>query len=116
MNTALVFTWTGPVVGREGHVVELWTESGEFFGKLTADGKCSEFEVFFSPSAPMNFAMVRGPLVSILEIVDSEAFRSLATKCLFLLEDWHYYTYATGEDTQPFIDRYVTVGSALGYI
>ena len=116
MDTALVFTWTGPVVGREAKVVDLWPESKDFFGKLAADGKCSEFEVFFSPSAPINFAMVRGPLVSILEIVNSESFRNLANKCLFLLEDWHYYTYVTGEDTEPFIDRYATVGSELGYI
>jgi hypothetical protein len=116
MDTALVFTWTGPVVGREAKVVDLWPESMEFFGKLAADGKCSDLEVFFSPSAPFNFAMVRGPLMSILEIIDSDAFRTLTNKCFYLLEDWHYYTYTTGESTQPFIDRFVTVGSELGYI
>ena len=116
MDTALVFTWTGSVVGREAKVVDLWSESRDFFGKLAADGKCSELEVFFSPSAPFNFAMVRGPLTSILEIVDSEAFRGLANKCLFLLEDWHYYTFVIEEETQSFVDLYATVGSDLGYI
>jgi hypothetical protein len=116
MDTALVFTWTRPVVGREAKVVELWPESRDFFGKLAVEGKCSELEGFFSPSAPINFAIVRGPLVSILEIVDSEEFRRLADKSFFLLEDWHYYTYVTGEQTQPFIDRFAAVGSELGYI
>jgi hypothetical protein len=116
MDTALVFTWTRPVVGREAKVVEMWPESRDFFGKLAADGKCSELEMFLSPSAPSNFALVRGPLVSILEIVDSDAFRSLASKFLFLLEDWHYYTYVTGEQTEPFIEQFATVGSELGYI
>jgi hypothetical protein len=52
----------------------------------------------------------------ILEIVDSDAFRDLTTKCPFLLEDWHSYTFVTGEQTQSFIDRYATVGGELGYI
>ena len=115
MDTALVFTWTGPVVGREAKVVELFPESKDFFGKA-ADGKCSELEVFFSPSAPFNFAMVRGSLVSILEIIDGDEFRTLADKCFFLLEDWHYFTYVTGEQTQPMFDRFATVGSELGFI
>jgi hypothetical protein len=78
MDTALVFTCTGPVVGREAKVVDLFEQSKDFFGKPAADGKCSELEVFFSPSAPFNFA--------------------------------------TGEQTQPFVDRFATVGSELGYI
>jgi hypothetical protein len=116
MDTALVFTWTGPVVGREAKVVDLFPESKEFFGKLAADGKCSELDVFFSPGAPFNFAMVRGSFMSIFEIIDSEEFRTLADKCFFLLEDWHFYTYVTGEQTQPFVDRFATVGTELGYI
>ena len=116
MDTALVFTWTRPVVGREAMVLELWPETKEFFGKLAADGKCTEIETFFSPSAPFNFAIVRGPLVSILEIVDSDAYRILASKYMFVLEDWHYYTYVTGDQTETFIDRYATVGGELGYI
>jgi hypothetical protein len=116
MDTAMVFTWTGPVVGREAKAVDLFPESKDFFGKLAADGKCSELEVFFSPSAPFNFAMVRGSLVSILEIIDSDEFRTLADKSFFLLEGWHYYTYVTGEQTLPLIDRFATVGTELGYI
>jgi hypothetical protein len=116
MDTALVFTWTRPMAGRESQVVDYWPESSDFFAKLAAEGKCSELEGFFSPSAPFNFAIVRGQLVSILEILDSEEFRKLATKGMFLLEDWHYYTCVTGEQTQPFIDRYATVGSELGYL
>jgi hypothetical protein len=60
--------------------------------------------------------MVRGSLVSILEIIDSDEFRTLADKCFFLLEDWHYYTYVTGEQTHLLIDRFATVGAELGYI
>lgn len=116
MDTALVFTWTGPVVGREAKVVDLFAESKDFFGKLAADGKCSELEVFFSPSAPFNFALVRGSFSSIFEIIDNDDFRTLADKCFFLLEDWHFFTYVTGEQTEPFVDRFATVGSELGYI
>jgi hypothetical protein len=54
--------------------------------------------------------------MSIFEIIDSEEFRTLADKCFFLLEDWHFYTYVTGEQTQPFVDRFATVGTDLGYI
>ncbi|HEX6568537.1 MAG TPA: hypothetical protein VF015_05205 [Acidimicrobiales bacterium] len=116
MDTALVFTWTGPVVGREAKAVELFGESKDFFGKLAADGKCSELEVFFSASAPFNFAMVRGSLMSIFEIIDNDEFRTLADKCFFLLEGWHYHTFVTGEQTEPFVDRFATVGTGLGYI
>jgi hypothetical protein len=116
MDTALVFTWTHPVFGREATVLRLWPETKEFFAKLAADGKCSELETFFSPSAPFNFAFVRGPMESIFEIVDSDFFRTLVTKYEFLMEDWHYYTYVTGDQTDTFIDRYMTVGTELGYI
>lgn len=70
----------------------------------------------FSPSVPFNFATVRGSLVSILEIIASDEFRALAANGSVLLEDWHYYTYVTGEQTQTFVDRFATVGTELGYI
>ena len=41
MDTALMFMWTGPVVGREAKVVSLWPESKECFGKVAADRHCS---------------------------------------------------------------------------
>lgn len=116
MDTALVFTWTGPVVGREAKAIDLFAESKDFFGKLAADGKCSELEVFFSPSAPFNFAMVRGSLVSIFEFIDTDEFRTFADKCYFLLEGWHYFTFVTGEQTQPFVERFAAVATELGYI
>ena len=116
MDTALVFTWTGPVVGRESKVVDLWLESKEFFGKLAADGKCSDLEGFFSSSAPFHFAMVRGPLMSILEVINNDTFRTLAYKSAYVLDDFHYYTYVTGEETQTFVDGFTTVGNELGYI
>jgi hypothetical protein len=58
---------------------------------------------------------VRGSRVSIPEIIDSDEFRGLAAKRFFLLEDWHYYTYVTGQQTQTFVDRFATVGTELGY-
>ena len=45
-NAALKISYTHPMVGRETEALEVFSDGLVMWGKLAADGKCAEPEVF----------------------------------------------------------------------
>ena len=58
MNCALIVTWRTPDPGREKLALGRWDEVNEYWGKLTAEGKCSVPEMFFFRIAACGWSRV----------------------------------------------------------
>lgn len=52
MKAALVVSWTGIRTGREAQAVEYGREVDDYWGKLAAEGKCSEPKWFWAMAGP----------------------------------------------------------------
>ena len=115
-KTALVFTYGLPIPGREAKALETFADSQTFFGKLAADGKCSEPEIFHRMYGG-GMMIVKAETPDILrDIMMMDEARMLVGRAMFTSADFAYEMYHTGEALMETMGMYATVGTDLGYL
>ncbi|HEY5663375.1 MAG TPA: hypothetical protein VIS05_04995 [Ilumatobacter sp.] len=112
MKYAYVVTWNGPVPGREMKALDYGAEVGEYWGKLAADGKCSEPEMFFFPDGH-GMWMVKGDFETLDQLWFAEAAQHLLAKGRWLLEDFGYEFVRTGDSVDQFLMFFAEVGKEM---
>ena len=114
MDSALVATWRTSVPGREKSALDYGLEVNEYWGKLAADGKCSEPEMFFFSGHAM--WMVKGAPDTLGQLYGADATQRLLTKGQLLLEEFASELVKTGNAANEFLLQYAGVGQELGLI
>lgn len=115
MEAALVITWKQPRAGREKQALEYAAESGEYWGKLASEGKCSVPDWYFLPDG-WAIWIVKGERRVLEDIIAEEATARLLTRGLWLTEDWQYRLAEAGSGAEKFIGDYAAVGGQLGLL
>lgn len=112
MKYAYVVTWNGAVTGREMKAIEYGAEVQEYWGKLAAEGKCTEPEMFFFPDGH-GMWMVKGDFQMLEELWFTETSQTLLVKGAWLLEDFGYEFVRTGDSADQFLAFFADVGKEL---
>lgn len=113
MDAALVITWKVPFPGREKQALELAAQADEYWGKLAADGKCTQPEWYFMPDG-WGMWMVKGERRVLEELVQSDESRRLLAKGTLLLAAYRWALADTADGAQRFMAVYSTIGGELG--
>lgn len=114
-EAAIVSTWTTPVAGREAKSIEVFMEFLGFWGKLAAEGRCSEPRVYFTIDGSGGMAIVEGRSDVLQEVLESEEFEKLVSKGLFIVNDLKIQMAWTGDEVQRSTQIYAEAGHELGY-
>lgn len=115
MDSALVFTYTRPVAGREAAAFEVFQDAFAFFGKLAAEGKCLEPEVFVGPFAK-GIMVVKGSRGDLYAITSSDEFQKFYLKAGYAVKDIGFEMYYFGDAVTELMGLWSTVGTELGYM
>jgi len=115
-NAALVFSYGVPVPGREARALQNFADAQTFFGKLAADGKCAEPEIFHHGyGGGMMIIKAEGPEVLHKILMMDDARKTLSTAS-FTSTGFKYEMYNTGEFLMDSMALYSGVGTELGYL
>jgi hypothetical protein len=116
-DVALVTTWGQSVRGREAKSLEVFMDALTFWGKLAADGKCSQPEAFYADDASNGILIVKGKSDVLREIQESEEYEKLVSKAQLIVDDLKVHTYVTGDDEITRGTRiFAEAGNELGYM
>ena len=115
MDTAFIISWKVPFPGREKQSLELAAQADEQWGKLAAEGKCTQPEWFFLPEG-WGMWMVKGERRALEELVQTEESRRLLAKGTLLLQDWQWSLAETGSGAERFMTDYGAIGGELGIL
>ena len=112
MQYAYVVTWNGAVPGREMKAIEYGAEVQEYWGKLAAEGQCSEPEMFFFPDGH-GMWMVKGEFETLEQLWYTDERQRLVVKGRWLLEDFGYELVQTGNAADQYLAVFADVGREL---
>ena len=115
MDTAFICTWKVPFPGREAAALALGADSNEFWGKLAADGHCTEPEWFFHP-AGWGMWMVKGDRSVLTPLVHGAESRMMMSRGNLPLDSWQYALAETAEGADRYMTQYATVANDIGVI
>ena len=115
MNAALVFTYGRAFPGREAQAFDAFQDALTFFGKLAADGKILEPEVFIGPFGK-GVLVIKGDRDQLRAILDLEDFMPMYMKAAYAVPDIGYEIYSFGEEVIELMGLWSTVGKELGYV
>jgi hypothetical protein len=115
-NAALVFSYGLPIAGREAAALESLTDGQVFFGKMAADGRCAEPEVFHHGYGGGMMIVKAETPNALHDIVMMDQARTLITAAMFTTTNFHYEMYVTGDELLDGMARYAGVGTELGYL
>jgi hypothetical protein len=85
--------------------LELGAQSGEYWGKQAAEGRCTAPEWFFFPNGA-GMWMVKGERRVLEELLNSDEARRLLVRGSLLLEDWQFTFAETGSRAERFMGQY----------
>ncbi len=114
MDTALITKWVTPFPGREKRALEYAAEVSDHWGKLAADGKCTEPEFFYFGDSGM--WMTKGKRDELLELTYTDESRRLLAKGRFLLQGFTWELAATGSDAEQTMLAYGRVAEEYGTV
>lgn len=115
-NAALVFSYGVPVPGRENAALANFADAQTFFGKLAADDKCSEPEIFHHGyGGGMMIIKAESPEI-LHEILLMDDGRKLISTASFTSTGFKYEMYNTGEFLMDSMVLYSGIGTELGYL
>lgn len=101
METGILARWGASKTGREREGLELYRESVAYYRRLVGEGKLSYFEPFFLSSGDSEvesgFFILRGPVVEVFAMLDSQEQRDLTMRASLLLEHFRIDTLIVGE-------------------
>jgi len=115
-NAAIVFTYRKPIPGREAKALENFADGITTFGKLAADGKCAEPEVFHHLIGGGIMVIKTETPATALEIMALDHVRTLLDACLFNVVDFDVRVMVTGELLMENMGHFTAVGTELGYL
>ncbi len=115
MDSAILFTWTRPAVGREAQAFEAFTGAQTFFGTKAHEGLCGEPFNFIGTSS-LGMMLVPGEYEQLMSLVRLEEFREMYMKTVFAVPDISYEIGAFGEGVQDAMARWARVGTELALI
>jgi hypothetical protein len=114
MDSALIVTWRTPIPGREKAALDYAVEVNEYWGKLAADGKCSEPEMFFLSDYGM--WMVKGTTDTLWQLYGAEASQRLLRKGQLLLDHFTYELVKTGDAAAGFMLQFADLAKELSLL
>ncbi len=115
-NAAVIFSFGLPIVSREKESLEVFADAQTHFGKLAADGKCSDPESYLLPYGGGFMIVKAEDTDAIYEVLFLEESRKLISKAEFTTDDFEFRVYHTGEVLMENLAFYSTVGTELGYL
>jgi hypothetical protein len=115
-NAALVFSYGLPIAGREAAALESLADGQVFFGKMAADGRCAEPEVFHHGYGGGMMIVKAETPAALHDILMMDEARKLITGAMFTTTNFHYEMFLTGEELADGMARYAGVGTELGYL
>lgn len=114
-NAALVFSYGVPVPGREAAAIQNFADAQTYFGKLAADDEC-ELELFqYGDGGGMMIVKADSP-ADLQAMLDADEGRKLLAVATYTSLDFGYRMAFTGEALGDAMNRWVSVGSELGYM
>ncbi|NNE96656.1 MAG: hypothetical protein HKN24_11575 [Acidimicrobiales bacterium] len=114
MMYAYVVTWKSTIPGREQLSLDYGLEVAEYWGKLAADGKCTEPEMFFFPDGH-GMWMVKGEFETLQQLWMTDEGQHLLIKGRYLLEDFGYEFARTGDAADQYLMFFAEVGKELAF-
>jgi hypothetical protein len=115
-NAALMISYTTPVPGREGKAMEVFAGAFTIFGKLAADGKCAEPEVFHHLVGGGMFIIKFETVETAIETLEMNEVRHMMDEAVFTVEDFDVEIMVTGAKLMSNMSEYAGIGTELGYI
>jgi hypothetical protein len=113
MKAALVVTWSAPVAGREKKAIEYFHEVNDFYGKLAAEGKCTEPEWFMGPF-DRRIWFVKGDYETLVGLLALPKVQEFIFTGSYTTQDFEYGITPVGTD--ELLQTFEEVGVKLGYI
>ena len=87
-NAALMLSYTKPIPGREAKAMEVFADALTMYGKLAAEGKCAEPEVFHHLVGGGMFIVKTENLEAAHEILAMDDIRKMLDVAMFTVEDF----------------------------
>ncbi len=115
-NAALVIKYNLPIPGREAKAMEVFAEAHTVFGKLAADGICTEPKVFHHLVGGGMMIVKTETVEKAHEVLESEEVRDVIDRAVFTVSDYEVELMITGEQLMNNVAKYVAIGAQLGYI
>ena len=115
-KAALMISYGLPIPGREVKALTNFADAQTTFGKLAADGKCAEPEIFHHADGG-GFMLLRAEEPEILhEILEMDEVRHAINTALYTSLDFHHEIMVTGDVLMERMAEYTSIGSELGYM
>ena len=115
-NAAIMISYSVPVPGREGKAMGVFADALTLFGKLAADGKCAEPEVFHHLIGGGMFVVKTESIEMAYEILDIDDVRKVLDVAIFTVSDFDIEVMITGGKLMGNMSQYTAIGTELGYI
>jgi len=115
IDSAIIFTYSRAMPGREAKALEAFTESMAFFGAASHDGKCEEL-ISVMGTTGHSLMIVPGEYSALSELVRTEEFRELYMKAVFAVPDLGYELGAFGQGVQEYMARWARVGTDMALL
>ena len=115
-NAALKISYARPMTGREAKAMEVFADALTIYGKLAADGKCAEPEVFHHLVGGGMFIIKCENVGKAFEILGLDDVRHMLDEAVFTVEDFDVEIMVTGGQLMSDMSLYTAVGTELGYI
>ena len=114
MKYAFVVTWKAPYPGREQLALDYGYEVAEYWGKLAAEGKCTEPEMFLFPDGH-GMWMVKGEFETLERLWLAEKAQHLLVRGQWLLDGFGYEFVLTGDTVDRYLALYNEVGKEYAF-
>ncbi|MEN8113924.1 MAG: hypothetical protein ABFS21_06005 [Actinomycetota bacterium] len=115
-NAALKISYAHPMAGREAKAMEVFADALTIYGKLAAEGKCAEPEVFHHLVGGGFFIVKCETVETAVEILEMDDVRHMLDEAVFTVEEFDMEIMVTGEQLMSNMSLYTTIGTELGYI
>src|SRR5687768_1632766 len=115
-QAALVTTWASSVPGREGKAIEAFMDYLTLLGKQAAEGHISQPDAFFKYDGSGGLGIVKGDSAKLVELWESEEFRSMLARAQLTVQNLHTEIYAADDTVQDLVGNFTRVAGELGYM
>ncbi|MEN8040395.1 MAG: hypothetical protein ABFR95_02730 [Actinomycetota bacterium] len=115
-NAALMVSYGTPIPGREAKAMETFADALTIFGKLAADGECSEPEVFHHLIGGGMMIVKTETFEMAHEILDLAEVHKLLDTALLTVLNADVEIMITGEKLMSNMTTFTAVGTELTYI
>jgi hypothetical protein len=113
-DAAIVFTWGGPVTGRENKSLEVFMETLSFYAQKAGEGTVSEPETYLAEDGSGGMLIVKGKSDALRELEETAEARKLLAKAHTIVNDLKAHWYYTGDEIQNETSLFAEVSSELG--